>query len=565
MLKEIFKRFVISIYYRSKFERIVYHSSKFYRKSKLKKLANIFHDYRLYSKEETLTGIQILFKESLEIFKKKSKNSENGIILVQTLRDYSFLIKFAAASKVIAESKNLKVFLYDVYWMKWIGWSRKNESLFVRFKKTAFEKIQLSFAEKILYRTEEKYSDQLLIKSKLDEIVNTIKTPEDLLGLKFESILVGDLIYDTYLRYFHKPTLSIIDKDVILIIEIALNIYYSFRKLIRIKKIKVLLNVYTAYIHHGIPVRLCLENEIEVFTVGDSNSFLLKKVEKDFPFHQIDYSKFQVMRKISDDNLKLAKEIFTSRFSGKIDPATSYMRQSAYTLSKLSDELKNDFNRNKRNIVIYVHDFYDSPHLYKKLQFRDFYQFLKLVLCSLTDVLETSVFIKIHPNGIQGCKEQTIELVKKFNKDYFYILDESVSNLNIVELRPDLICTASGTVGLEMAYFGIPTVALHDNLYMNFNFVHSCSDLASYFRIVRGEEETNIDFDKQKIFSFYYQAYLEHALLEENNIIGQIEKNFQGSTYDDEYLRNLFSFEYVKSREKIINYYQDSLCRLEKC
>ena len=170
----------------------------------------------------------------------------------------------------------------------------------------------------------------------------------------------------------------------------------------------------------------------------------------------------------------------------------------------------------------------------------------------------TNVFIKIHPNGMPGSKEKTIDLVNSFEKHYFHILDESVSNLHIIDLKPTLIATARGTVCVEMAYFEIPTVALYDNLYANFNFVNTCQTTENYFAVLRGEIKPIIDFDKQKIYSFYYQAFLEKVPTEENNIM-KLLATFKGDTYNDPFLKFILENGYPEKRQELIEYYRTAL------
>jgi hypothetical protein len=162
------------------------------------------------------------------------------------------------------------------------------------------------------------------------------------------------------------------------------------------------------------------------------------------------------------------------------------------------------------------------------------------------------VFIKTHPNGINGCKEQTIEMVERFNCSYFHILDETISNLNIIELKPNLIVTARGTIGLEMAYFGISTVALFDNPYVNFDFVHTCYDLDSYFKIIRGDLEVLINFEKRQIYSFYAQAFLECNV---SNQYFKIIEDQSNGTYDDLYLEKILSTDELEMKKEMIEFY----------
>jgi len=203
-------------------------------------------------------------------------------------------------------------------------------------------------------------------------------------------------------------------------------------------------------------------------------------------------------------------------------------------------ELRERFAARRRNVVIFAHDFFDSPHVDRKLQFPDLYRFLEETLAALTDVRDTTVFVKAHPNAVDNCKDRTIELTARFGCPHFHVLDESVSNRSLIELRPDVAATARGTVALEMAYHGVPTVALYDNPYVNFDFVHTCMDKAAFFAILRGEATPLVDCDRDKIRSYFYQAFMEKVDVEAADILNLLA-TFKGDTYNDRYLRFLES------------------------
>lgn len=514
--------------------------------------------YQTY-KELQLSAIESKFAKSLSFFKPKKISTNEGILLVQMLKDYEYTIRLAAASKAIAEKHNLKVHFYGVYWVSWIGWYSRQKKASSYFSKPRIEKIYSHFGKEIIFDCEDQYHDQLFIKEQLEIIKSGLIVPADILNISVQGVLIGDLIYDTYLRYFHQPTIESINKEVSLVIEIALNIFYNFTHFLTLNKVKGLVNIYSGYIEHGITARICLHKNIAVYTVG-SHTYVIQKLSTEFPYHQIDHTLFSPNKKLSLDQLELAKQKFIPRFEGKNDAATSYMRTSAFSDKATDPKLIGLFAEKSRNIIIYAHDFYDAPHVNRMLQFPDLYQFLKQTLAVLVDLKDTNVFIKLHPNGIKGSKELTIELVKDFNKAYFHILDESVSNLNIIDLKPDLIATARGTVCLEMAYFGIPTVALFDNLYSNFNFTHTCPDKESYFSILKGEQHPKNDFNKEEIFSFYYQAYLEKIVPETETIFTTLQ-SFNGDTYNERYLEFLLSGEYPEKRSALVEYYKAALPR----
>ena len=474
--------------------------------------------------------------KKLKSLKYDSKDS-SGIILTQLVRDYNYILKIGFASNILAKKHNLSVKCYDV------EINYKPNSVFTIlnniigfFIKNKYEKICYPFFGEPIFSVNSSFKDKNFIREELNIIVTSLdkNKPQQINNIKFQDTLVGDLIYDSYLRFFNKPTIKEIDTNVIKTIEIALNIYYNFKSFLKLNNVKILLNTYTSYLNHGILARICLDNNIPTYTLGATN-YVTQLLSSDFPFHGINHSLFSTKKNISKKQLDIARDIFQSRFEGKIDGATSYMRKSAYFKGNIDEKLKNIFNNGKRNIVVYTHDFFDSPHINRKLYFPDLFLFLKEVLENLTDVINTNVFIKTHPNGINNNKQITIDLVNSFKAPNFHIIDESVSNLNIVELKPDLVCTARGTIGVEMAYFGIPVVAIYDNIYVNFKFVDSCLTKERYFSIIKGDEDPIIDFDKNMIYSFYYQAYIEKADIKGKNIFTN-SKLFHGDSNSKEYL-----------------------------
>ena len=189
-IAEFFKKSIISIYYRSKIERVTYYILVFYRKSGLKSKVIYWKGFHQFYKEQQIDSFYKKYMDSLTFFKAKKTSNNQGILLIQNLQDYSYTIKLAAASKVIAEKNNLKVCMYDAFWMYMIGWSSEYEILYNKYRKSRFDKINLSFVDSIIFRTKDKYSDQKLIRTKLIEIKNTIKTKEDLVNMKIESVFL---------------------------------------------------------------------------------------------------------------------------------------------------------------------------------------------------------------------------------------------------------------------------------------------------------------------------------------------------------------------------------------
>ena len=109
-----------------------------------------------------------------------------------------------------------------------------------------------------------------------------------------------------------------------------------------------------------------------------------------------------------------------------------------------------------------------------------------------------------------------------------------------------------------MSYHGIPVAALYDNPYANFGFVHTCMDKASYFALLRGEERAKVDFDRDEICSFYYQAFLERFETVDRTPFDLLE-SFNGDTYSGRYLEFILSHADEIFTDRFVDAYERAL------
>ena len=511
-------------------------------------------------KSRKLTKNQLEFKKLMIFFKSNVNSNSNGIVLVQQVRNYEYSIKMFALAKVVSDKNQFEINTYLPYVDKVHFWFFTKKDWVARkliniFFKEQYIKINNSVTKNVIHSNHKKHSDIIKVNENVKKLLDTININnlDSINYLELEGIKIGDLIYDNYLRFFHKPTITEIDNKLILVIDCAVNIFYNFKDLINKYPIKVIINSYSSYLDHGIAARVCLYNDIDVYTIG-SYSYTAQKMTKDFLSHHINHTLFNPNLVLNGKQRELAKNKLESRFDGKIDPAARYLRQTSFANTSINLKTEELFKLRPRNIVIYAHDFYDSPHINRKLAFADLFQFLKQTLNSLINISGTTVFIKIHPNGIVGNEQQTIELVNSFEMEHFIILDATVSNNHIIAVRPDLIATARGTVCLEMAYFEIPSVALFDNIFSNFSFTHTCQTIDEYFNILKGKKQVELNYCKEKIFSFYYQAYLEKRP-EKNTELYDWLASCEYETFSNEYLSCILNRKEEVFSSKILDIY----------
>jgi hypothetical protein len=533
----IFETFVIPIYYKCRLNKISF----------LKKYDRLFH----YCKGQKISTLQVQFGNTLRFFKHKPIEKSKRVVLTQMVDDYSYAPKLAAASKILAEKYNASVSFYDVHIYDSLGYLDERHKDYRKIFDTPIETIYLSFGADIAFTNDDLYNDPTKIKEALSVYKSQIKTPQDILAMSFENTPVGDLVYDTYLRFFDVPTMEMVNDDVFKIVEIGLNIFHNVKVYLKKNGVACLLTTYTAYLQHGLVARMCMKKGIPVYSMGTIN-YVIQKLTSEFPFHAINHTAFDPNRVLSAVQKETVEQLLQNRFSGSIDASNSYMSISAFSNSPVSEKLQNQFSLRKRNAVIYVHEFIDTPHENRKLQFPDLYQHLKQSLEALVEVKDTTVFIKVHPNGFKKSKKETRELVHSFDMDHFILLDDKVSSKHIISLKPTVIATVWGSVGLEMAYHEIPVITLYDCIYNNFEFVHTCYTTSEYFSILRGEVETLINYDREKIYIFYYQLFLEKTIVDGSAVFNRLTK-IEHSAISEEYLQELLSSDIPDKYEQLLH------------
>ena len=174
-----------------------------------------------------------------------------------------------------------------------------------------------------------------------------MKSKEDVLRIEFEGLKIGDLVYDTYLRYLNRPTINLKNPILILIIYKSYCIINSLNHMLLDLK-KVFLS-YSTYISHGIPSRYFLNKGIEVYAMSSFNK-ILKRIEKNNPIHLPNYFEYKKQfEKQKNIKFKIDSSIekLENRFSGKND--LTYLKDSPYSNQ---NHLVYNFDG-----IVFLHDF----------------------------------------------------------------------------------------------------------------------------------------------------------------------------------------------------------------
>ncbi len=294
------------------------------------------------------------------------------------------------------------------------------------------------------------------------------------LSLKIDGIEVADLLVDSYLRFKPSPEFDVKDHFVRRLVWQALRDVRQAQAYFGGHKPRWYLTSYTTYLEHGIPARVALRQGVEVWSFGNLNSFGKRLAQTDH-FHTQNFAGYRARFESLDrqaERLQQARERLESRLSGGIDAATSYMRQSAYAQTGVDLPAGLD-----GAVVIFLHDFYDSPHGYPDLVFQDFWRWI----CFAIEVLQkvgVIFFLKPHPNQIALSDEVLDRLRQKYSGLKW--LPAAASNVHLA--RAGIACgvTVYGTVAHELAFLGVPTIGCARHPHYTFDFCRTARTRDEY-------------------------------------------------------------------------------------
>lgn len=456
------------------------------------------------------------FLSSIEkfLFKYFSKNKKNlsdksELVLVQCVENYFYFGLFGKVVASLKEKKDLRVEQYILRNLS-VGASKNFRNFLIstifsnRFKDNKWIKLYSSYCDDIAYRHEGSTSIVFGIKAifKVCKIRKTLTSKDDLLSLKIDGIKVGDLIYDSYLRFKPAPTVDIKDFYLCIVIFNAIKSIEMTKRYFLKKKPSLLLTSYSTYIQHGIAVRIATNFNTKIYSFGNYQSFT-KKLTKDNWYHTSNYLHYSELFANMKDKNKLLEEsriALENKLCGNLDVSTAYMKKSAYETSEI------DVPNVNNSVVVFLHDFYDSPHVYGEMVFLDFLEWIEFTI-EIFEKYNISYFLKSHPNQISDSKKVIDKLKIKYKNIKF--ISSEITNKQLVDAGMKIGISVYGTVAHELVYMGVPIILCGDNPHGSYNFCFEAKNKEEYVKLIINYKNLKIINNyKQEIESFYFMHNL---------------------------------------------------------
>lgn len=372
-----------------------------------------------------------------------------------------------------------------------------------------FSPIQRLSGSVILYiHTSLKPSNK--IQAIADQYLDSVLTPELLEQMTYRNIIIGDLIYDTYLRRTNLPTIDLQSSEYRKVLIEAIGLVDYWFEYFANQEVAAICISHCVYLG-AIPARVGVNLGVQVFQV---NTQAIYRVTTKFLHAYTDFvnykEEFQKLpQEIREAGLVSAKKRLDLRFSGQVGVDMPYSTKSSY--SAVSQALGTGIIQNSRlKVLVAIHDFFDSPHSYGNNFYPDFYIWL-YKLNELSLELDYDWYIKTHPD-IQGPGNSVLrEFIDQSNG--FRLVPSKTSHHNLIEDGIDCVLTVFGTIAMEYPYLGKTVVnASRSNPHVAYNFSVTPRDKSHYEEIIRNlQQYCSIKLKKEEILEYYYMHNI-HSL-----------------------------------------------------
>ncbi len=442
---------------------------------------------------------RIFIEHNKKIFSSvPNKKADKFIVLLELNDMHSSIIAYSYLANVLSSFYGAEIIAYvpdfPTSWKRMLAWHmrrRLNMDVFAIYKSFGTKGFLLPTLNKKQCKKAE-----CLFKG----ILENLKTISDVESVVIDGVHIGDLIYDSYLKYYERPTIEINDKDFHVSLFKTVKLFVFWQDYIKNHNVSAI-NVSHCVYNTALPVRIAINEGVSVFQANATHVYRLSK-KNNFAYNDVKYYKerFSALPvEVRDAGLKVAERRINERFSGKIGIDMSYSTKSAYGEFK---EERLIAKSDRKKILIAAHCFFDSPHSYGVNLFPDFYEWLDF-LGSTSEETDYDWYIKTHPDYVSKTKEIIELFVSKYKK--FNLLPSDSSHNQIIKEGIDVALSVYGTIGFEYAAQGIPVInASLNNPHIAYNFNLHPRSIEEYKKILVNLENLSLTIDKKDVYEYYF-------------------------------------------------------------
>ncbi|UYO93970.1 hypothetical protein [Pollutimonas sp. M17] len=419
--------------------------------------------------------------------------SPDGLILVDCFPAPHWIIANSIFLNTLAKQYNASVASYGS-----LPRPAALEEIYVSFGASQHLEIQLTPAQ---YR---KCTEMF------QQICTNVRSPQELFELTIDGIWLGLDIYESTLR-IGKPTVQPHTYHTNSNLFQALVYLVYFTDLMKSGRIKAVALSHDCYVQMGTLMKIAHRHQVPVYF---ANPFEMMRSTKT---HDI-YDKFkkypdyfnQLEKSSRDSLIDKARHALSMRLGGAIGVDMSYQTKSAFASEQVERQTSHS---NKLKIVVTTHCFYDNPHAYSRMTFRDFYQWMEF-LGEISIHTDYEWYIKPHRDYLPG----TMQVLRDFAVKYprFKLVNPETSFHQLRHEGVTVALTCYGSVGHELPLLGYRVINATFNPHSAYTFNTHCITIEQYADALMHLNEPAAEPDLNNLYEFYA---VHHYLVKSDSLL----------------------------------------------
>lgn len=321
------------------------------------------------------------------------------------------------------------------------------------------------------------------------------KNPESLLGMKIQGIPMGDLIYDSVLKWNdniytlkHANTKNVY--GVILDTLVKLN---AISKIFDSNKIEYMALSHKVYTTWGIPARLATNKGVTVLSFSRPHIRRINTMEDhiDYDFNVSHEEISKIANKLSKKDVRFyIKDRFDGRSEGK-DVMYAFSNKKDVPPREVADTL--NLSTDRPVGLIAPHVFTDAPHCHQEMIHNDYYQWFVRILDITSKINSVQWIVKPHPSSPSYNEEGVAdEIIEKY--DHVKKVPDDLKTDTVLSVS-DAVLTVRGTIGMEALLFDCQVILSGNAFYDDLPSVQTCLSeqiLEKKLRSIKMKEEHHI-------------------------------------------------------------------------
>lgn len=432
----------------------------------------------------------------------KSLPQRKSVILLELNAMQSAHIAYSYLANVLAENSQSKIYAYAqrVHHGLLQRLLFKIRKAIGRDEFGVFKSFGVNdFVEIVLSRTQKQSAARMFA-----DVYRRLNSTRDIEELTLNDVWVGDLIYDTFLMTYKKPTIDWESPEFKRALLESIECFVFWEDYLNNNDVRAI-NVSHCVYNLAMPLRIAVQRGIPVF---QANATYVYRLSSKNLFAYNDFVNYRerfaaLPPEVRKEGIAEAQRRLERRFAGEVGVDMVYSTKSAYGMSRYSKLLRES---SRKKILIATHCFFDSPHSYGNNLFPDFYEWLDF-LGKMTEKTDYDWYVKTHPDYLPGTKEIIDSFIDKYPK--FTLLPADASHHQLISEGIDFALTVYGTIAFEYAALGIPVInASQNNPHIAYDFNLHAKDIDDYRRLLTNLDQVGFTIDKQQVYEYYFMRHI---------------------------------------------------------